>query len=291
MSGNAEPKVRLDRDRQVLRIILLEGTTNAAMLAAKLFVGLSTGSMAVIADAVHSLTDVFNNVVAWIVLRLSTKPADTKHPYGHRKFETVAVFGLASLLVVLAFELAMQAITRSPQPIATDGLALALMIGVLVANIGLASWQRSWAKKLDSKILYADASHTLADVLTTVVVILGWQLSALGYVWVDQVCAVAVSLLIFYLAFKLFQQVIPTLVDESAIDPVRVVEITREIIGVQSVERVRSRWIGEESAIDMTVKVPYDLSTSEAHEIADEIEARLESEFSVRDVTIHIEPA
>lgn len=279
-----------EQDGQVQRIIIIEGLANLGVLLTKLIVGLSTGSIAIIGDAIHSLTDVVNNIVAWIVLRIAHRPADTKHPYGHRKFETLAVFGLASLLVVLAFELASQAIQRETTNVVTGNWEMGLMLGVLCVNISLATWQRKWAKRLNSNIIHADASHTLADVLTTLVVIVGWQLSAIGYAWLDQVCAVGVAALIFFLAFKLFQRVIPALVDESAIDPVRLAETTREIAGVEKVARVRSRWIGSDSAVDMTVLVDSRLTTLESHVIADAIEAALAREFDVRDVTIHIEP-
>ena len=104
------------RDLVVRRIILLEGLANFVVLLAKLTVGLSTGSLAVLGDAVHSLTDVANNAVAWGVMKLSSQPADREHPYGHRKFETLAVFGLATLLTVLAVELALHALRREPEP-------------------------------------------------------------------------------------------------------------------------------------------------------------------------------
>jgi cation diffusion facilitator family transporter len=279
-----------EQDGQVQRIIIIEGLANLGVLLTKLIVGLSTGSIAIIGDAIHSLTDVVNNIVAWIVLRIAHRPADTKHPYGHRKFETLAVFGLASLLVVLAFELASQAIQRETTNVVTGDWEMGLMLGVLCVNISLATWQRKWAKRLNSNIIHADASHTFADVLTTLVVIVGWQLSAIGYAWLDQVCAVGVAALIFFLAFKLFQRVIPALVDESAIDPVRLAETTREIAGVEKVASVRSRWIGSDSAVDMTVLVDSRLTTLESHVIADAIEAALAREFDVRDVTIHIEP-
>ena len=90
------------RDTKIQRIILIEGLANLSVLTIKLLVGFGTGSLAVLGDAVHSLTDIINNIVAWFVTRHSAKPADTKHPYGHRKFETVAVFGLAALLAILA---------------------------------------------------------------------------------------------------------------------------------------------------------------------------------------------
>ena len=90
------------RDSKVQRILLIEGSVNLLVFVAKLIVGLTTGSLAILGDAIHSMTDVINNVIAWSVVRLSHAPADREHPYGHRKFETLAVFFLASLLVVLA---------------------------------------------------------------------------------------------------------------------------------------------------------------------------------------------
>ena len=82
---------------------MIEGSANVAVLVAKVVVGLATGSLAIIADALHSLTDVVNNIVAWAVIRLSSSPPDIEHPYGHRKFEAMAVFILATLLAVFSF--------------------------------------------------------------------------------------------------------------------------------------------------------------------------------------------
>lgn len=281
---------RSQRDRQVLRVILIEGAANTAVLVMKLAVGISTSSLAVLGDAIHSLTDVMNNIVAWIVLRLSSAPADQKHPYGHRKFETLAVFGLAALLVILAFELAAQALRREETEIVSGAWELALMFSVLGINIVLSSWQRVWAKRLESDLLLADASHTFADVLTTIVVIAGWQLSAMGYLWLDKICALGVAGLILYLAFGLFRRAIPVLVDQSAIDPVLLVEAIDRIDGVRTVRRVRSRWIGSDRAVDMVVTMDPDQSNHESHQIADQIEALLEQQFDVSDVSIHVEP-
>ncbi len=157
-----------DRDRKVQRLIILEGCANILVLLVKLFVGLSTNSLAILADCIHSLTDVANNIVAWIVLRLSAMPADREHPYGHRKFETLAVFGLATLLAVMAIEIAKSAFTKETTEIVSGTWELVLMVGVLIVNIVLATWQRYWARRLQSGIMLADAAHTFADVLTTV---------------------------------------------------------------------------------------------------------------------------
>ena len=100
------------RNRLVLRVIFLEGAANVLVLGMKAAVGFTTGSMAVLADAVHSLTDVTNNIMAWLVMRESHQPADREHPYGHQKFEVLAVFVLATLLATIAIELAIRALTR-----------------------------------------------------------------------------------------------------------------------------------------------------------------------------------
>jgi len=260
------------------------------VLVAKTVVGLSTGSLAILSDAVHSLTDVANNVIAWCVIRISSRPADREHPYGHRKFETLAVFGLAALLAVFAIELALHAIRSERAEIISDPLWIGLMLGVLGVNIVIASWQRYWAKRLDSELLLADANHTFADVLTTIVVIGGWQLSAMGYPWLDTFCAFGVAALIFYLAYGLFRRTFPVLVDQISIDPDLVIAMVQNEPDIRKVLRVRSRWIGSNRAVDMVITVDADLSTSESHAVADTVEKLLQEKLDVEDISIHIEP-
>lgn len=284
------PAPNPEKNAQVLRVILIEGTGNLLVLATKLAVGLSTGSLAILGDALHSVTDVLNNGLAWMVMRQANEPPDSKHPYGHRKFETLAVFVLASLLAAVGFELVIRALSRDNTVIVSSDWGLALMLGVLVVNISLATWQRRWARRLDSEILYADASHTFADVLTTIVVIVGWQLSAMGYVWLDQLCAIGVAGLVFYLAYGLFRKAIPVLVDESAIESSLLIAAAEEITGAGSVRQVRSRWKGSDSAVDMVVSANAHLTLREAHAIADDIEKVLEERFGLKDVSIHMEP-
>lgn len=278
------------RDNKVLQVLLIEGLANLAVLGIKLLVGLATGSLAVLADAVHSLTDVSNNLVAWFVTRHSAKPADSKHPYGHRKFETIAVFALAALLVVFAFELAVRAVTRETAEVASGGLELGLMLVVLAINVAISIWQRRWAKRLGSDILLADANHTLSDVLITSSVIVGWQLSAMGWVWVDRLCALAVAGLIFYLAYGLFKRTLPVLLDERAIDPQALRQAALEVGGVRAVPRVRSRWVGSARAVDLVIEVDAELPTADAHDIADRLENLLAERFDTHDVSIHVEP-
>jgi cation diffusion facilitator family transporter len=271
-------------------VILIEGLANLLVLVAKTVVGLSTGSMAILADAIHSLSDLTNNIIAWIVIHYSSLPADREHPYGHRKLETLAVFILASILVVLAFELALNAVNKEYAEVVSSGIELIIMLCVLIINIVVTSWQRMWAKRLDSDILHADATHTFADVLITGTVIVGWQLSAMGYAWVDRLCALGVALLIFYLAYGLFRRAIPVLIDEYAIDPVELSELIKPLPGVKKVYKIRSRWVGKTRAVDLVVSVDSALSTEESHAIADNIESQIENHFGATDISIHVEP-
>jgi cation diffusion facilitator family transporter len=281
---------RKEKHQATQRVIVIEGLANFFVLVLKLIVGVSTGSLAIVGDAIHSLSDVANNVVAWFVIRLANEPADREHPYGHRKFETLAVFGLAGLLTVLGFELILRAVQRNSSEVVSSGWGLVLMGIVLAANISLALWEHRWAKKLGSDILIADASHTFSDVLTTLVVIIGWQLSSVGFAWLDTLCALGVAGLVLYLACGLFKRALPGLVDEFAIDPRELTVAVRSVAGVESVKTVRSRWLGQSGAVDMVITVDAALSIAASHEIADQIETLIERRFNVQDISIHVEP-
>jgi cation diffusion facilitator family transporter len=281
---------RPEKARAIQRVILIEGLANFFVLVLKLVVGLSAGSLAVLGDAIHSLSDLANNFVAWFVIRLSNEPADREHPYGHRKFETLAVFGLAGLLTVLGFEIMLRAVQRDTAEIISTGWGVGLMGVVLVSNIALAWWENIQARRLGSDLLLADASHTFSDVLTTVVVIVGWQLSSAGYVWLDTLCAFGVACLVLYLAYGLFKRALPGLVDGFAIEPRELTMGVRGIEGVWSVKKVRSRWLGSQRAVDMIITVDPTLTIEGSHAIADRVEHFLEQEFDARDISIHVEP-
>ena len=275
----------------VRRVIAIEGSVNLAVLTAKVVVGLSTGSLAVVSDAIHSLADVANNIVAWFVVRASAQPPDLDHPYGHQKFEMLAVFGLATLLAVIAVEMTIHALGRLSEPASSDPLSLYIMGGVMAANIGLASWEYRRAKRLESQILRADAIHTFADVATTVAVITGWQLSSLGWPFADVIAAIAISGFVLWLALGLYRRAIPGLTDSVAVDPGAIAQSVLRATGVEGIGRIRSRWIGNECAADVVVYVPAGFSNTQCHAIADDIETRLAADLEINDVSVHVEPA
>lgn len=274
----------------VRKVLLIEGGVNALITLSKMTVGVMTGSAAVVADGVHSLTDLANNLFAWLAVKVAESPADSSHPYGHQKFEQLAVFTLASLLTIVAFEVIVNAVKRFGQPVEQSMLGLLILIFSLLVNIGLTLWEGRWAKRLNSEILRADATHTFSDVLTSAVVIIGWQLAARGYYWVDTVFALIVSSIIFYLAFKLFQKAIPVLVDQSRFPPEQLKAAVNNIPAVITVGNIRSRDTGKGQVADISVTVSGNLSTVESHHIADQIERVLADTFDIQDVVVHIEP-
>lgn len=279
------------RDRAILRVIWLEGAANLVVLGLKLAVGVATGSLAILSDAVHSLTDVVNNGVAWVVVRWSARPPDEGHPYGHRKFETVAVFLLATLLVVTAFELARSALVRSEPLVVQSTWGLVGMLCVLSVNVVVATWENAWARRLASDILTADARHTFADVMVTIVAIAGWQAGARGFAWVDTAASLGVAALIGYFAYGLFRRALPVLVDHAWIEPERLRRTALEVPGVRDVRRVRSRAAGRRAEVDLVVSVAPEMSTLDSHEIANRVEEALRRELPVEALTVHVEPA
>ncbi len=278
------------RDRGVRRVFLLTGAANLGVLLAKLVVGVSTGSMAVLGDAVHSLADLSNNVLALFVMRLAGAPPDREHPYGHRKFETLAVFVLATLLAVLAVELALRAFGRADREVVRHGWGLAVMLGVLGVNIAVALWESRWAERLDSDLLRADARHTLSDVLVTSAVIAGWQFAARGRPELDALATLGVAALILYLAWGLFRRSIPVLTDRIGADPEELAALVGSVAGIRQVRRVRSLGAGAAIRMDVVVGVDPGLSTADSHAIADAVEQRLRERLGACDVTVHVEP-
>jgi cation diffusion facilitator family transporter len=165
------------------------------------------------------------------------------------------------------------------------------MLAVLAVNATVAMVQRRWARRLGSDILLADATHTAGDVLTTVVVLVGWQLSAAGHAWLDSALAVLVALLVLRLAWGLFKRAVPVLVDGTAVEPEALEDTVAAVRGVRGVSRVRSRWTGSSRAVDVVVTVSPELTIVEGHAIADAVEAILRERFAAEDVTVHVEPA
>lgn len=271
-------------------VLIIEGCVNLSMIITKLIVGISTGSAAITADALHSFTDLINNVVAFFAIRITEKPADDDHHYGHQKFEQLAVFFLATLLCVVAIEVVVSAVSRVDEVVEQSKVGLIVLIIALMVNLALSWWERRWAKRLNSELLHADASHTFSDALTSIAAIVGWQLSTTGLYWIDTVFALIVAVMICVLAYRLFSKAVPILVDHSQFSHTSVKRSINNIQEVLSVPELRIRSVGEKHFAVVTIIVKPEMSLLESHDIAEQVEGVLAQEFDIQDTTVHIEP-
>src|SRR5262245_14675631 len=187
--------------QQVRRVLLITLGLNILVATAKIIIGLVSGALAITADGVHSTIDASSNLVALVANRIADRPPDADHPYGHRRFETLAGLGIGILLLLTAWEIASNAISR----LTTTGGAKAemtpldfvVMIGTLGVNLFVTTYEKRQGERLKSQLLVADAMHTRADVYVTVSVLVSMALVAFfNITWADTVTALVIVVLI-----------------------------------------------------------------------------------------------
>ena len=233
---------------------------SAGMAAAKFTVGIAIGSLALISEALHSAVDVVATVITWLVVRVSDRPADEEHHYGHGKFESLSALGVIALLYVLAGGILVESWSRLSEGAPPPTLS-AIPFVVLVIDIAVNFWRaralHRTARATRSQALAADALHFASDVLGSSAVIIGLALTGLGYAWADSVAAIAVAVMISVLGLRLGRSTIETLLDRA---PEGVSEqataAIRAVPGVVGVERVRARMVGPTHFIDAIANVP-----------------------------------
>ncbi|NGX96483.1 MAG: cation-efflux pump [Candidatus Afipia apatlaquensis] len=242
------------------RVAAISIAASASMAAIKFVVGVAIGSLALISEALHSSVDLIATVVTWIVVRVSDKPADAEHHYGHGKLESLSALGVIALLYILAGGIVVEAYSRLREGVAPPTLT-ALPFVVLVVDIVVNFWRaralHKTAMETKSQALEADALHFASDVLGSFAVIGGLGLAAFGYAWGDAGAAIAVAVLISILGLRLGKSTIETLLDRAPDGASEKAEdAIRGIPGVVDVERLRVRMVGARHFVDATVQVP-----------------------------------
>jgi cation diffusion facilitator family transporter len=288
--AHADPVTRAAEVRLVLVCILV---ANIAVVVAKLVIGWRTGSLALIGDAMHSSVDSINNVLALVVISVAARGPDEEHPYGHQKFETLGALAIVGFLSITSFELvkgAVQRLLAGAQPLEVSEIQIAILVGTLLVNVVVATYESHKGKQLDSEILLADATHTRADVFVTIGVLTGVLLSLSGFGWADPIVALAVAIVIMVLAWGILARSVPVLVDKHVI-PAEELRVASEAIeGVRSAYSIRSRGSRFHCFAELTISVDKDVSVESAHRTADAVEANLRSRYGFREITVHIEP-
>ncbi|MBD2304769.1 cation transporter [Chroococcidiopsis sp. FACHB-1243] len=290
----------LDNRSVVRKVLLITLLLNLFVMALKATIGWWTGSLSLLADALHSITDSANNVLGLITSRFSSPRPDRDHPYGHQKFEAVGALGIAAFLGIACFEILQGAIERifsGIQPVKITESELWLLLIVLGVNIFVTFYERREGQRVGSPILIADAKHTMSDVWVTITVLLGligiWQGRVLNLPqlqWLDIILAFPVALLVFWSGWQVIKENLPWLVDEIAIAPEAIHAIAMSVPGVINCHDIASRGLlGRQVFIEMHLIVDaVDVDT--AHRITETVEAKLEEKFSPVRILIHVEP-
>jgi cation diffusion facilitator family transporter len=242
------------------RVAAISVFASAGMAAAKFVVGIAIGSLALISEALHSSVDLVATVITWLVVRVSDRPADQEHHYGHGKIESLSALGVIALLYVLAGGILVQAYSHlregAPPPTVSAIPFIVLLIDIAV-NFWRARALHRTALDTKSQALEADALHFASDVLGSSAVIVGLGLSAFGFAWGDAAAAIGVAVLVSLLGLRLGRSTVETLLDrapEGAAE--RATAAIRTLPGVVDVERLRVRMVGSKHFVDATVQVP-----------------------------------
>ena len=242
------------------RVAAISIFASAGMATAKFVVGISIGSLALISEALHSSVDVVATVITWMVVRVSDRPADEEHHYGHGKLESVSALGIIAMLYVLAGGILVESYSRlregAPPPTISAIPFIVLLIDIAV-NFWRARALHRAAHDTKSQALEADALHFASDVLGSAAVIIGLALSGLGYAWGDAAAAIGVAVMIALLGLRLARSTVETLLDrapEGALE--KATAAIRTVPGVVDVERLRVRMVGSTHFIDAIVQVP-----------------------------------
>lgn len=285
-----------ERYRAAHRVTLVGALVNLLLSVAKLVLGYVGHSQALIADGVHSLSDLATDALVLVASKHGSKEADDSHPYGHARIETAFTVALGAVLVLVALGISIDAAERlfHPDQLMSPGIvALAGALVSVLANEGLYRYTLHVAKKTRSNLLKANAWHHRSDAASSVVVIVGVLGTMAGLPYLDAIAAIGVALMIAKIGWDLAWHSLSELVD-TALDAERVTAIEKVIAGVdgvRSMHGLRTRRMGPDALVDVHIIVDPKLSVSEGHHISETVRARVIREIDeVQDVLVHIDP-
>lgn len=292
----SEPEVSVNRYAAMRRVTLVGALTNIVVSAAQIFGGLVTQSQALIADGLHTLSDLISDAVVLFAAKHGSQDADEDHPYGHRRIETLGSVFVGLALVGVAVGIGFNAGERLLHPatlIDPEPLALAFAALAIVSKEALYHYTVHVAKRVRSSLLRANAWHHRSDVFSSLVVFAGIGGTLMGLPYLDALAAIVVAAMIARIGWQLAASGARELID-TALDPEELEAIRRVILstdGVTGLHMLRSRRMGGEALVDVHILVNSRISVSEGHHISEAVEQRLIGEFEeVTDITVHIDP-
>ena len=252
--------------------------------------------MSIISEAIHSGIDLIASVIAYFSLKISSKPPDEEHPYGHGKYENVSGFFEVILIIIVAVFIIYESVKKLIEGVSFQYIELGFAVMIFSAIVNFFVSQRLYkvAREFDSVALEADALHLRTDVYTSLGVALGLGIIWLtGYQWLDPIIAILVAIYILTQAIQMLKKVFAPLVD-SQLPKEDVKKIKKVLDSFLSEEmtyhRLRTRKSGPENYVDFHLDLSGDMNVTRAHDICDSIESALKNEIRNIDINIHIEP-
>ena len=279
--------------RSVSRVLIGILLLNLIVTATKFFVGALTGSIAVLADAFNALVDASSNVIGLLGLRAASDPPDVDHPYGHRKYETIATLAIAGLMLLAGWEVLRDVFERlgGGRPPTVTPVALILILITLPLNAFIVWYEGGRGRALGSDILMADATSTRVNIFVSLAALTGLIASPIGLPWLDIVVALGIVAYVFRSAYRILRETSEVLTDSAVVDPHAVEDIARAVPGVWFATRVRSRGREDDVHLDLRIKVDPAMATEQAHAIASEVERRLRDRVpGLVDAVVQVEP-
>lgn len=294
--STTEADIHSLRYQEVRKVTLVGSLVDFLLGVAKIIVGWLAHSQALIADGVHSLSDLATDFLVLYAAKHAHRAADEDHPYGHGRIETLATVGLGIALIGIALGIGYDAMRRmnSPDLLLDPGwIALGVAALSVVSKEVIYQYTRNAAKRLRSNMLMANAWHSRSDAISSIVVVIGVAGAMMGYTYLDSVAAIAVAVMISKIGFDLVRDSSKELID-TALEPEVTDAIRREVFnidGVRALHMLRSRRSGSDALVDLHIQVDPRISVSEGHQIGDTVRRQLlERIEEVTDVTVHIDP-
>ncbi len=286
---------RQAREQAMRNNSIVSAATNLVLTLLKIAIGIAGSSAALVADGIHSLSDLATDVMVWFAAGYSNQPPDRDHPYGHGRIETAFTVGLGAVLILTALGILVEAGQRvldsSQLPTPTSIVLVVAALSIL-SKEGLYRYTLRAAVKHQSNLLRANAWHHRSDALSSIVVLVGVAGSMLGFPYLDAFAAAGVALMIAYIGWTLARKATRELID-TGLEPERLRAIRaliNDVEGVHDLLLLRTRSMGGRVVLDAHVKVSPQLSVSEGHQIGMYVHDRLlDSRHDIIDVTIHVD--
>lgn len=279
-----------------LGIISIAVASNTLLTLSKMTIGLMTGSISILSEAVHSGIDLLASIIAFFAIKKAQQPADESHAYGHGKVENLSALFESALIFVAAGAILFEAAQKifHPTPIEHGAIGIGIMLFSTVINLAVSQYLISSGKKLSSPALEADGHHLRTDVYTSAGVALGLILYEVTHLaWVDPLLAMMVALLIVKMAYTIGKEAVGQLTDIAL--PAEEEALIHETLQVHrhkifDYHEVRSRRSGSERHVDLHLVLCKDLTIEEGHRLCDHLEEVLERKLPQTKMMIHMEP-